>query len=122
MQHYPNLVDVVKSEIAMTDNDILWVPTSIIDNIQDTLTEQENNPITEFQMKYIIMMSVDLPRFIAKAIDADVSLIDRLISRDLAIRTMQAIASDSPKEYHFDPEYNDLSWIVEEVGEKRKLY
>ena len=119
-QHYPSLLRLVKDEILGSDENARQITEDIIDNIQDTLTEQENNPITEFQMKDIIMGSVSVPLFIDNAMNADVSLIDRLISRDLAIRTMQAIASDSPNEYHFDPEYNDLSWIVEDV-EKEKL-
>ena len=34
---------------------------------------------------------------------------------------MKAVASDYPNEYHFDPEYNDITF-AEEESEKERLY
>lgn len=72
-------------------------------------------------MKEVIMSTIGVPLIIQNAIDADSSLIDRFISDDLAIRTMQAMASDLPDVYQFDPEYNDIAF-VENEEDKEKIY
>lgn len=118
-QRYPRLFRIVDNEIAGADESIPDVMEGIIELVYVTLRNQENRPITVSQMKNVIMGAVSVPLFIDNAMEADVSLVDRFISNDLAIRTMQAIATDSPKEFHFDPEYNDLSFIEEEAEKER---
>ena len=73
-------------------------------------------------MKEIIWGSVSVPLIVVNTLEVDPSLFDRFISDDLAIRTMQAIASGSTNEFYFDPEHNDISFNEEEEGEKERIY
>lgn len=114
MQQYPTLPGFVDKFISGYSESADRVAENIINILMTTLHEQENRPITVSQMKNIIMGSVSVPLFIEGAMRNDPSLIDRLITDSRATSMMRVIASDSPKEFRFDPKYNYLIFIEEQ--------
>ena len=115
LPEFPNLGYIMNNEIAGAHRNPRRVARNIIGGLHDKLHWQGFRPVNVSQMKEIIWDSLSVPLIVSYTLRIDPSLLDRFISDDLTIRTMQAVASDFPKEYHFDPEYNDITFAEEEA-------
>ncbi len=67
----PNLIQLIDSEIEGRYREPKKFADSLLDNLMETLRDQELRPIDVPQMKVVIMNSARVPFFIDKAWETD---------------------------------------------------